>query len=164
MASGLADASADQARRVVFDGLRPRLAAARHRYPDLQDRVRAIKADALDHLDELVRLATDRLERNGCTVVVARTAEEARQHILGIVGGGTLVKSKSNAAKEIGIVEALESRGVQVVETDLGDRINQLNGTYGGHIIAPAIQITAARVRELFSELAGEVLPEDPEE
>ncbi len=164
IASGLADASADQARRVVFDGLRPRLAAARHRYPDLQDRIRAIKADALEHLDELVRLATDRLERNGCTVVVARTAEEARQHILGIVGGGTLVKSKSNAAKEIGVVEALESRGVQVVETDLGDRINQLNGTYGGHIIAPAIQITAARVRELFSELAGEVLPEDPEE
>ena len=43
IASGLADASADEARRVVFDGLRPRLAAARHRYPDLQDRIRTIK-------------------------------------------------------------------------------------------------------------------------
>ncbi len=164
IAAGLADASADQARREVFEGLRPRLAAARPRYPDLQDRVRSIKMDALDHLDELVRLATEQLERNGCTVAIARNAAEARTYILKVVGGGTLVKSKSNAAKEIGIVEALEVRRVQVVETDLGDRINQLNGTYGGHIIAPAIQITKQRVRELFSELAGEMLPDDPEE
>ena len=164
IAAGLADESADQARRHVFEGLRPRLAGARPRYPDLQERVRTIKMDALDHLDELVRLATEQLERNGCTVIVARTAAEARHSILELVSGGTLVKSKSNAAKEIGIVEALERRGVQVVETDLGDRINQLNGTYGGHIIAPAVQITKERVRELFSELAGEMLPEDPEE
>ena len=164
IAAGLADASADRARREVFDGLRPRLAAARSRYPDLQDRVRAIKMDALDRLDELVRLASDQLERNGCTVALARTAAEARQYVLKVVGGGTVVKSKSNAAKEIGIVEALEARRVRVIETDLGDRINQLNGTYGGHIIAPAIQIPRARVRELFSELAGAVLPDDPEE
>jgi L-lactate dehydrogenase complex protein LldF len=164
IAAGLADDSADRARRQVFDGLRPRLAAARPRYPDLQDRVRAIKMEALDHLDELVRLATEQLTRNGCTVVIAHTAAEARAHILKVVGGGTLVKSKSNAAKEIHAVEALEAHGVAVVETDLGDRINQLNGTYGGHIIAPAVQIPKERVRQLFSDLAGEVLPEDPEE
>jgi L-lactate dehydrogenase complex protein LldF len=164
IAAGLADASADRARREVFEGLRPRLAAARTRYPDLQERVRAIKMTALDHLDELVRQATDQLERNGCTVVLARTAAEARQHVLKVVRGGTVVKSKTNAAKELGLVEALEARRVRVVESDLGDRINQLNGTYGGHIIAPAIQIPKERVRELFSELAGEMLPEDPEE
>jgi L-lactate dehydrogenase complex protein LldF len=164
IAAGLADASADQARREVFDGLRPRLAAARPRYPELQNGVRAIKMGALDHLDELVRLAAEQLEHNGCIVALASTAAEARNYILRVVGSGTVVKSKSNAAKEIGIVEALEGRRVEVVETDLGDRINQLNGTYGGHIIAPAVQITKQRVRELFSELAGEMLPEDPEE
>ena len=164
IAAGLADASADQARREVFTGLRPRLEGARSRYPDLQERVRHIKMDALDHLDELVLIATEQLERNGCTVAVASTAADARKYILKVVGGGTVVKSKSNAAKEIGIVEALEARRVKVVETDLGDRINQLNGTYGGHIIAPAIQVTKQRVRELFSELAGEMLPDDPEE
>jgi L-lactate dehydrogenase complex protein LldF len=164
IAAGLADESADHARRQAFDAYRPRVAALRPRYPDLQEDIRAIKSDALAHLDELVRLATEQLRRNGCTVVVARTAAEARKHVLKVVRGGTLVKSKSNAAKELGLSEALEARGVQVIETDLGDRINQLNGTYGGHIIAPAIQISKERVRELFSELAGVMLPDDPEE
>ena len=164
IATGLADTSADAVRRAVLEGLRPRLAGARRRYPDLQERVRAIKMDALAHLDELVDRATEQLRRNGCTVAVARTAAEARRYVLDVVGNGTVVKSKSNAAKEIGVVEALEGRRVPVVETDLGDRINQLNGTYGGHIIAPAIQISKERVRELFSEVAGEVLPPDPEE
>jgi len=164
IATGLADESADRARRRAFDEFRPRLAAARPHYPDIQKRVRAIKSDALARLDELVALAAERLRQNGCTVVLARNAAEAREHILGVVREGLLVKSKSNASKEIGIIEALEARGIRVVETDLGDRINQLNDTYGGHIIAPAIQISQARVRELFSRLAGELLPDDPEE
>jgi L-lactate dehydrogenase complex protein LldF len=164
IAAGLSDATADRARREVFDGLRPRLAAARPRYPELQDAVRRIKMDALAHLDELAALAADTLRRNGCTVAVCGTAAEARAYIAGVIGAGMVVKSKSNAAKEIGIVEALERRGARVVETDLGDRINQLNGTYGGHIIAPAVQIPKARVRELFSALAHQVLPEDPAE
>ena len=164
IAAGLADAPADRARREVFTSLRARVAAARPRYPHLQDRIRAIKSEALEHLDELVGLAAGRLRANGCTVVVARTAAEARAHILDIITGGTVVKSKSNAVKEIGAVEALEASHVEVVETDLGDRINQLNGTYGAHILAPAIQIPIERIRELYSELAGEMLPDDPEE
>ena len=162
--AGLVDEAADRARRQAFDSIRPRVAAARPHYPDLQSRIRAIKSDALAHLDELVALAADRLRGNGCTVVLARTAAEARAHLLEIVAQGTLVKSKSNAAKEIGVAEALAGRGVRIVETDLGDRINQLNGTYGGHIIAPAIQVSRARVRELLSDVAGHVLPDDPEE
>ncbi len=164
IASGLADADADQARRRAFEEFRPRLAEARPRYPDIQGRIRAIKAEALAHLDELVALAADRLRQNGCTVVEARDADAARAYILDLVRDGLLVKSKSNASKEIGIIEALETNGIRVVETDLGDRLNQLNHSYGGHIIAPAIQISRARVRELLSQLAGEMLPDDPEE
>ncbi len=140
------------------------MAEARFHYPDIQPRIRAIKSEALAHLDEIVSLATERLRRNGCTVVLAKDAAEARDYIVSVVQEGLLVKSKSNASKEIGVIEALEAHGIRVVETDLGDRINQMNGTYGGHIIAPAIQISQARMRELFSALAGEMLPDDPEE
>jgi len=164
IAAGLADEAADRERRRAFTEFRPRLAASRPHYPDIQARLRRIRSNTIEHLDELVALATERLRRNGCTVVVARDAPAARDHVLAVVRQGLLVKSKSNAAKEIGIAEALEARGIRVVETDLGDRINQLNGTYGGHIIAPAIQISRARVRELMSRLAGELLPDDPEE
>jgi L-lactate dehydrogenase complex protein LldF len=164
IAAGLADAPADRARRKVFTSLRARVAGARPRYPHLQERIRDIKSDALDHIDELVALAAERLRRNGCTVFVAGTAAQARERIRDIVSGGTLVKSKSNAVKEIGAVEALEGDHITVVETDLGDRINQLNGTYGAHILAPAIQIPIERIRELYSALAGKMLPDDPEE
>ena len=164
IATGLADETADRQRRRAFDEFRPRLAAARLRYPDIQARIRAIKEHALAHMDDLVALAEERLRRNGCIVTRAPDAAAARAYVLGIVKGGTLVKSKSNATKEIGLIEALEAGGTRVVETDLGDRINQLNGTYGGHIIAPAIQIPPERIRELFSELAHEILPEDPQE
>jgi iron-sulfur cluster protein len=164
IATGLADEDASRERRRAFDEFRPRLAQARPEYPDLQERLRSIKAEALAHLDELVALAEERLRQNGCTVVRADDAEAARAYVLRIVDRGPVVKSKSNLAKELGIVEALEARGIRVVETDLGDRLNQLNGTYGGHIIAPAIQISRQRVRELLSALAGENLPDDPEE
>lgn len=164
VAAGLADEEAERARRRAFDEFRPRLASARPRYPDLQRRIRAIKTEALEHVDDLVALAAERLRTNGCTVVLAPDAAAARDHVLTVVRDGLLVKSKSNASKEIDVVNALEARGVRVVETDLGDRINQLNGTYGGHIIAPAIQISRERVRELMSRLAGAALPDDPEE
>jgi L-lactate dehydrogenase complex protein LldF len=162
--AGLADVVADRERHRAFEGFRPRVAAARARYPDIQRRIRAIKQEALDHLDELVATAAERLRANGCIVIVASDAAAARDYIRSVVTGGLVVKSKSNASKEIAIVDALEANGVRVIETDLGDRINQLNGTYGGHVIAPAIQIPQERVRELMSALAGEALPDDPEQ
>jgi L-lactate dehydrogenase complex protein LldF len=68
------------------------------------------------------------------------------------------------ATEEIGLNEALEGAGMKVVETDLGEWILQLSGEHPVHIIAPAIEKTAADVAELFSALGGEeVSPELPE-
>src|SRR5437879_947365 len=76
IAAGLADASADQARRRAFESILPRLPPLRERYPELQQRIRAIEADAVEDLDALVERAAEQLRLNemwtGGTLLAAR--------------------------------------------------------------------------------------------
>src|SRR5207245_5397217 len=60
-----------------------------------------------------------------------------------------VTKVKSMAGEEIELNPYLESLGMEVVETDLGERMVQLTNTHPSHLIAPAIHLTkedAARV------------------
>src|SRR5438309_1375299 len=60
-----------------------------------------------------------------------------------------VTKSKSMASEEISLNDHLERHGMEVVETDLGERMVQLTHTHPSHLIAPAIHLTkedAARV------------------
>jgi L-lactate dehydrogenase complex protein LldF len=66
-------------------------------------------------------------------------------------------------AEEIGLGEALERAGVEVIETDLGDHILQLAGGQPVHIVAPALEQTAEDVARLFSEAEGREIPADLE-
>jgi L-lactate dehydrogenase complex protein LldF len=52
--------------------------------------------------------------------------------------------------EEIALNEALESAGLDVIETDLGEYIIQLAGEPPSHIIAPAVHKTRAEIAELF--------------
>ena len=54
--------------------------------------------------------------------------------------------------EEMGINEALETAGVDVLETDLGEYIIQLAHEPPSHIIAPAIHKTKAQITELFHQ------------
>ena len=113
----------------------------------------------LDRLPELLEQFADSLASAGGVVHIARDAEEARS-IIGQIclrAGGDLprgsrmvvTKSKSMASEEIGLNEHLEGLGMEVVETDLGERMVQLTHTHPSHLIAPAIHLTkedAARV------------------
>jgi len=113
----------------------------------------------LDRLPELLAQFTQRLEAVGGVVHLASTAAEARD-IIGQVcwnaGSGlppgrrmVVTKSKSMATEEIELNPYLESLGMEVVETDLGERMVQLTHTRPSHLIAPAIHLTkedAARV------------------
>jgi L-lactate dehydrogenase complex protein LldF len=110
----------------------------------------------LKRLPELVQRFTERLEAVGGKVHFAKDAAEARQiigHICWNAGGGqhrpVVTKVKSMASEEIELNPYLESLGMEVVETDLGERMVQLTHTHPSHLIAPAIHLTkedAARV------------------
>lgn len=115
------------------------------------------------HLDDFQRA----LEARGGHVHRCADAAGASARIVEIcaaAGARLVAKSKSMATEEIGLNPALEGAGMEVVETDLGEWILQLAGEHPVHIVAPAIEKTAADVAELFSRVEGRpVSPELPE-
>jgi L-lactate dehydrogenase complex protein LldF len=84
--------------------------------------------------------------------------------VLGILrerGARRLVKSKSMLTEECRLNPYLEQHGVEVVETDLGERIIQLAGEEPSHIVMPAIHRTKEEVAALFHRELG--TREDPD-
>lgn len=156
--AGLKDSSARLGRSRALGVIKPGMKNMVANYPELRDKLKEIKRKAIDNLPRLLEQTINSFERNGCRVFVADTADEAREYIGKIVQRGLVVKSKSNAGKEIGITSYLQEQGATVVETDLGDRIAQIAKSPASHSLAPAIHIPIERITELFSEEAGEEL------
>jgi len=118
---------------------------------DLKEKLRRIREKWLDKLPTLVDQAKIGLTAVGCEVYYAETPSEALQYIEKIVGKRKLVvKSKTNAGSEIGLVKHLESIGNEVIETDLGDRIVQIRKERGTHPIAPAVHVSREEIAEVF--------------
>lgn len=156
---GLHDMESRKGRFRAFDAIRPAMLKMVKNYPELSNRLRNIKEYSINHLDEVIAQAKRSLEGKGCKVYLAETTEDAQNYIAGLIPKeGLVVKSKSNAGKEINISHYLEDRGVTVVETDLGDRINQLAKSEASHSLAPAIHIPIEKVAKLFSEEEGREL------
>jgi L-lactate dehydrogenase complex protein LldF len=102
----------------------------------------------------------------GAQVHWARDAAELRSIVVGIVsshGASRVVKSKSMLTEECGLNGALEAQGVEVIDTDLGERIVQLRREPPSHIVMPAIHLKKEEVGELFhAELGSERGLTDP--
>ena len=161
---GLDDKDSEKGRERAFGVIRGAMKSMVPQYPELSNRLRQIKTTAIDNLDAMEELAVAKLEANGCKVYKAANQQDAVNYIAGIVRQGLVVKSKSNAAKEIDLVKALIDQGTRVVETDLGDRIVQLADSHASHSLAPAIHMSVEKVAEVFSNDLGQALPADAEE
>jgi L-lactate dehydrogenase complex protein LldF len=122
-------------------------------WEDWRERARAIRADAVEHLPELVEQFAARVTAAGGVVHRAATGAQAATIITRICrdAGATLaVKGKSMTSEEIGLNAALAAAGVQAVETDLGEWILQLLGQHPSHIIAPAVHLNKEQVEADF--------------
>lgn len=129
----------------------------------LKERVKLIREHSINNLEELIEKATVKLQENGVEVVFAEKSENALEAIYSIVKDQTMVaKSKSNTAGEIGLSEFLEDKGVNVVETDLGDRIVQLDpNSRPSHPIGPASHLRMDDIARIISnEFKIDVKPE----
>ena len=114
-----------------------------------------IKASALTRLPELLEQLEAQLTRNGIHVHWAETTEEANNIVLGIMqshGATSMIKGKSMVSEEMGLNDFLEQRGIDVLESDLGEFILQLAGEPPSHIVAPAIHKDRYQIAELFRE------------
>ena len=113
----------------------------------------AIKDDVLHHLDAYL----DQFERNatkhGAHVHYARDAEEATATVADLIrrtGHTEVIKVKSMATQEIGLVHALKTAGITAHETDLAELIIQLSHDRPSHIVVPALHRNRAEIRRIF--------------
>ncbi|HBH53050.1 MAG TPA: 4Fe-4S ferredoxin, partial [Planctomycetaceae bacterium] len=127
-------------------------------WESLRDAAAAIKAHTVsnlaDYLEEFERNAT----RLGAHVHWARDAHEHNQIVLKILQGRgvrRLVKSKSMLTEECHLNPYLEEHGIEVVDTDLGERIVQLANEPPSHIVLPCIHKKKEEIGELFHEHLG---------
>jgi len=124
----------------------------------LRDEGARIRDRSLANLDVWLLRFEAEAERRGATVLWAKDAAEAREHVLRICrthGVKKAIKSKSMVSEEAGLNDALEANGVRPVETDLGEYIIQLANEPPSHIIAPAIHKDKEQVSDLFAEHHG---------
>jgi L-lactate dehydrogenase complex protein LldF len=117
-----------------------------------------IKEHTLTHLADYLEQFERNAQANGVTVHWARDAAEHNQlvhDILAARGAKTLVKSKSMLTDECDMRPFLEQRGIAVIETDLGERIQQLDDEPPSHIVVPAVHKLRSDVAAVFARTLG---------
>jgi L-lactate dehydrogenase complex protein LldF len=164
-AAAAARFNADEARTDWHDGAlwfvrekRDRAAAAVPEWEALRELASQVKEHALTHLDRYLEEFEANALANGARVHWARDAEEHNRIVHGVLaaaGARRLVKSKSMLTEECRLNPYLEARGVEVVDTDLGERIVQLRGEPPSHIVLPAIHLTKEEVGDTFHAHLG---------
>ncbi len=124
-------------------------------FEDLRKRAVAIKNRVLTNLDHYLDQYEKSVTDSGGHVHWASTPQQAVEIILDIcrrVDARCVTKGKSMIGEEMSLNDALESQGIEVVETDLGEYIIQLAKESPSHIIAPAIHKTRRQITELFHQ------------
>ncbi len=122
---------------------------------DLRELSTAIRSRSLLALPELLEQLEASCTRNGIQVHWAETCEQANELILGLLqarGAKTLVKGKSMVSEEMHLNAFLESKGIEALESDLGEYIIQLDGETPSHIIMPAIHKNKDQIARQFSQ------------
>ncbi|RZS96454.1 lactate utilization protein B [Cecembia calidifontis] len=135
-------------------------------WEQLRDLASQIKDNVLANLDQYLIQFEEKAKANGIQVHWARDAEEHNQIVLGILQRHqckAIVKSKSILTEECHLNPYLEKNGIEVVDTDLGERIVQFLNQPPSHIVLPAIHLKKKDISELFHEkLHTEKGNEDP--
>lgn len=137
---------------------RDRAAAGVPDWEALRAQAGAIKRNALGRLPELWTRFEINAVAAGAVVHWARDAREHNEIIAGLLrerGIRHVVKSKSMLTEECGLNPHLEERGIEVVDTDLGERIVQLRHEPPSHIVMPAIHLRRSEVGALFAKEMG---------
>ena len=116
------------------------------------------KWDAIEHLDTHLETFEKRITARGAKVIWAENTDQALEAIGAICKAKhckTLVKSKSMVTEEIHLNAYLETIGIESVETDLGEYIQQLDGEAPYHIVTPAMHKSKEDVAKLFANKLG---------
>jgi L-lactate dehydrogenase complex protein LldG len=129
-----------------------------------KEELKRIRSESLGNW-ELLQKAVAQLEKNQFKVIQVKDSKEACEIFLKEIGKERLVvKSKSNISKEIGLTPYLNQHGIEVIETDIGDRINQIMGGRSSHYTGPIVHLSRYEVAEILSKHLKREIPPIPEE
>jgi L-lactate dehydrogenase complex protein LldF len=134
---------------------------AAHNVPEweaLREAASKIKEHTLSKLDDYLNRFEEKAVNNGIHVHWAWDAEEHNRIVHSILlthSSTKVVKSKSMLTEECGLNHYLKDRGIEVVDTDLGEYIVQLRNEHPSHIVLPAIHLKKQDVSDTFHEHIG---------
>lgn len=124
----------------------------------LRESASQIKLNVLSNLDDYLKEFEEKAIANNIHVHWAVDGDEHNQIVKEILDkhdAKKLVKSKSMLTEECHLNPFLEQHGIEVVDTDLGERIIQLANEGPSHIVAPAIHKKKEEIDELFQKTMG---------
>jgi L-lactate dehydrogenase complex protein LldF len=127
-------------------------------WEQLRERASQIKSNVLSNLHEYLTAFEAHATSNGINIHWAETPEEHNKIVHAIINkhkATKIVKSKSMLTEECHLNEYLQTHGIDVVDTDLGERIVQLAGEPPSHIVLPCIHWKKEEIGELFYKHLG---------
>lgn len=132
-----------------------------------RERAKNLKWRSIETLDQQLEEFELNFTRRGGKVIWAENGEQAIEEVLKICrekNCRSLVKSKSMVTEEIHLNDALEKNGIESIETDLGEYIQQLDGEPPYHIVTPAMHKSKEDVARLFNKKLGTPINFTPEQ
>ena len=137
---------------------RDRAASALPEWELLRDKASAIKLHTLSRLADYLEQFACHAEQKGVHVHWASDAAAHNQIVLSILQQHAVThvaKSKSMLTEECHLNPFLEQHGIEVVDTDLGERIVQFRKEPPSHIVLPAIHLKKEDVGQVFHQHLG---------
>ena len=140
----------------TFYGVRQKrdiMAKALPEWEDLRDKADKIKRHTVTHLADYLELFEKNAVANGVHVHWAEDTEEYNHIVHEILSSHhvkKVVKGKSMLTEECHLNMHLEEAGIEVIETDLGERILQMMKLAPSHIVMPALHVHREEIGETF--------------
>ncbi|HSD08434.1 lactate utilization protein B [Flavobacterium sp.] len=127
-------------------------------WEQLREAASKIKDNVLSDMHRYLEQFESNALKNGIIVHWAADAAEHNKIVHSIMqknGINQIVKSKSMLTEECHLNEYLAQKGVNVIDSDLGERIVQLRNEPPSHIVLPAIHLKKSDVSTTFNEHLG---------
>ena len=124
-------------------------------WEELREKASKIKDNVINSLNEYIKQFIQNAKKNNIEVIFAKDAKEHNEIVLKYlqkIKAKKVVKSKSMLTEECGLNQFLEKNNIEVIDTDLGERIVQLRKEKPSHIVLPAIHTTKEDVAKALNE------------
>ncbi|HXI00088.1 MAG TPA: lactate utilization protein B [Sphingobacteriaceae bacterium] len=127
-------------------------------WEELREAASAIKSNVISNLHDYLLQFEANVTKNGVKVYWAADADEHNQIVYSILKAKNItemVKSKSMLTEECDLNEYLAERGIDVINSDLGEYIQQIDNEPPSHIVLPCIHKRKEEIGALFHKHLG---------